>query len=101
MSQVTEVDFPDSVLAKGKGGKLEVRALDSRGIYVLCKYLDPKTMKPADKKRKLMLKDQNGKVLEYFIIPLKDPKRALLLTAESEEKGRQIWNEDFRKAEEI
>ena len=95
------MDLPETVLTKGKGGKLEVRAVDSRGSYVMCKYLDPETMKPADKKRKLMLKDQNGKILEYFIIPLKNPKRALLLTAESEEKERQIWNEVLRRGEEI
>ncbi len=95
------MDFPESVLIKGKGGRLEVRALDSHGSYVMCKYLDPKTMKPADKKRKLMLKDQNGKVLEYFIIPLKDPRRALLLKAEFEEKERQVWTEDLQRPEEI
>jgi len=95
------VDFPEAVLTKGKGGKLEVRTLDSRGSYVMCKYLDPKTMKPADKKRKLMLRDRNGKVLEYFIIPLKDTRRALLLTADSEEKERQVWNEDLQKTEDI
>jgi hypothetical protein len=98
---VIEVDYPREVLTKGKGGKLEVRTLDSRGSYVICRYLDPKTMKPADKKRKLMLKDQNGNVLEYFIIPLKDPSRALLLTAKSEVKERLVWNEDLQKAEEI
>ena len=95
------MDLPETVLTKGKGGKLEVRAVDSRGSYVMCKYLDPETMQPADKKRKLMLKNQNGTILEYFIIPLKDPKRALLLTAESEEKERQIWNEALRRGEEI
>lgn len=67
----------------------------------MCKYLDAKTLKPADKKRKLMLKDQNGNVLEYFIIPIKDPKRALLLTAVSEEKERQVWNESQGKVEDI
>jgi len=67
----------------------------------MCKYLDAKTMKPADKKRKLMLKDQNGNVFEYFIIPIKDPKRALLLTSRSEEKERQVWNESQEKAEDI
>jgi hypothetical protein len=95
------LELPENVLTKGKAGKLEVRALDSRGRYVMCKYLDAKTMKPADKKRKLMLKDQNGNVLEYFIIPIKDPKRALLLTASSEEKERQVWNESQGKAEDI
>lgn len=95
------MELPENVLTKGKAGKLEVRTLDSRGSYVMCKYLDPKTMNPVDKKRKLMLKDQNGNVLEYFIIPIKDPKRALLLTAVSEEKERQVWNENQGRAEGI
>lgn len=95
------MNLPETVLTKGKGGKLEVRAPDSRGSYVMCKYLDPKTMKPADKKRKLTLKDQNGVVHEYFIIPLKDPKRALILTTTSEEKERQVWNESLETAEEV
>jgi len=95
------LELSENVLTKGKAGKLEVRAIDSRGSYVMCKYLDAKTMKPADKKRKLMLKDQNGNVLEYFIIPIKDPKRALLLTSRSEEKERQVWNESQERAEDI
>ena len=95
------MDLPDAVLTKGKAGKFEVRAVDSRGSYVMCKYLDPKSMKPADKKRKLMLKDQSGKIFEYFVIPLKDAKRSLLVTAESEEKQRQVWNEAEGKAEEV
>lgn len=95
------MDLPENVLTKGKRGKLEVRALDSRGSYVMCKYLDPKTMKPADTKRKLMLRDQSGNVLEYFIIPLKDTKRALLLTAASEETERKVWLESLGRAEEI
>ncbi len=95
------MDLPETVLTRGKGGKLEVRALDSRGSYVMCKYLDPKTMKPADNKRKLMLKDSAGTVHEYFIIPLKDPKRSLFLTAASEEKERQIWNADAGKVEAV
>jgi hypothetical protein len=93
------MDLPETVLTKGKGGKVEVRAVDSRGSYVICKYLDPKTLKSADAKRKLMLRDENGKVLEYFIIPLKDAKRSLLLTAQSEEKERELWNESLGRAE--
>jgi hypothetical protein len=95
------MDLPETVLTKARGGKLEVRAVDSRGSYVMCKYLDPKTLKPADRKRKLILRDQSGRIFEYFIIPLKDPKRALLLTAEPEEKERQVWNEPLGKAEEV
>ena len=95
------MNLPEAVLTKGKGGRLEVRALDSRGSYVMCKYLNPKTMKPADMKRKLTLKDMNGAVHEYFIIPLRDSKRSLLLTAASEQKERQVWNETLGTAEEV
>ncbi|HUK29239.1 MAG TPA: hypothetical protein VLV31_12510 [Candidatus Acidoferrales bacterium] len=96
---VKSMQLPETVLTKGKGGKLEVRTLDSRGSYILCKYLDPKTMKPADRKRKLTLKGSDGRVLEYFIIPLKDAKRSLLITSDPEEKERQVWNEETQKAE--
>lgn len=95
------MDFPETVLTKGKKGKLEVRSLEHRGTYVMCKYLDPETMKPTDTKRKLTLKDEEGKVLEYFIIPLKDSKRSLLISAETEEKDRQVWITDLRKAQDM
>jgi hypothetical protein len=93
--------FPESVLTKGKKGKTEVRSLDHRGSYVVCKYLDPKTMKLADRKRKLMLRDEHGKIMEYFIIPLKNANRALLIMPEAEEKDRQVWNEKLGRTEEI
>ena len=93
------MDFPETVLTEGKKGKLEVRSLEHRGQYVMCKYLDPQTMKPADAKRKLTLKDEHGRLFEYFIIPLKDPKRSLLILAEGEEKNRQVWNEKAGKGE--
>ena len=93
--------FSDSVLTKGKSGKLEVRALHSRGSYVMCKYLNPETLKLADKKTKLTLKRADGAVEEYFIIPLKDPKRALLVKAEAEEKDRKIWNQETRQEEDL
>jgi hypothetical protein len=93
--------FTESVLTKGKGGKLEVRALESRGSYVMCKYLIPDTLKPADKKIKLSLKDEKGDVREYFIIPLKDQKRSLLIAAEKEEKERKIWNDQIQQEEDL
>jgi hypothetical protein len=98
---VKAVEFPDTVLTEGKGRRLELRTLDSRGTFVICKYLDPKTMKLADQKRKLMLKDQDGKILEYFIVPLKSPNRSLLISAKGEEKERQIWNDELGKPEEV
>lgn len=100
MFPVSMVELPEAVLTKGKKG-LEVRSLDHRGRYVVCKYLDPKTMKLVDTKRKLILKDENGKTIEYFIIPLKDPKRALLISAEPDEKERLVWNDKLAQAEEV
>jgi len=94
------MEFPDTVVAKGKRGIPEIRTLDSRGDFVICKYLDPKTMKPADPKRKLMLRLEDGKVEEYFIVPLKN-SRALLISGRSDEKERQIWNDTTKRAEEI
>lgn len=91
--------FSESVLTKGKSGKLEVRALESRGSYVMCRYLDPETLKLADKKIKLSLRDEKGDVKEYFVIPLRDSKRSLLISAEKEEKDRTIWNDETRQEE--
>lgn len=95
------MQFPESVLTRSKKGKLEVRGLDHRGRYVMCKYLDPKTMKLADAKRKLILEDEEGKIFEYFIIPLKGSNRSLLISPETEEKDRQVWNTKLEEAEEI
>ena len=93
--------FSDNVLTKGKSGKLEVRTLHSRGSFVMCKYLNPETLKLADKKTKLTLKREDGTTEEYFIIPLRDPKRSLLIKAEAEEKDRRVWNSETRQEEDL
>jgi len=93
--------FSNDVLTKGKAGKLEVRALHSRGSFVMCKYLNPETLKLADKKTKLSLRSSDGSVEEYFIIPLRDPKRSLLVKAESEEKDRKVWNQQTQAEEDL
>jgi hypothetical protein len=93
--------FSESVLTKGRGAKLEVRTLESRGSYVICKYLNPETLKLADKKIKLSLKNEKGEVTEYFVIPLKDSKRSLMVTAEKEEKERKVWNEASGQEEDL
>lgn len=95
------MEFPETVLATGKGEKLEVRTLESRGRYVICKYLDPKTMKLADAKRKLMLFDEDGRTLEYFIVPLKNSKRSLLISSLPDARERQVWNETQERPEKI
>jgi len=93
--------FSDNVLAKGKSGKLEVRALHARGSFVMCKYLNPETLKLADKKMKLTLKREDGTTEDYFIIPLRDPKRSLLIRAEADGKDRKIWNLHTQKEEDL
>lgn len=93
--------FTNDVLTKAKSGKLEVRALHSRGSFVMCKYLNPETLKLADKKTKMTLRHSDGSVEEYFIIPLRDPKRSLLVKAESEEKDRKVWNQQTKKEEDL
>ena len=95
------MDFSDEVLTKGKSGKLELRTLHSRGSFAMCKYLNPETLKLADKKTKLTLKCEDGTIEEYFIIPLKDPKKSLLVRAGSEEKSRKVWNEQTQREEEL
>jgi hypothetical protein len=93
--------FSNDVLTKGKSGKLEVRTLHARGSFVMCKYLNPETLKLADKKTKLTLKRDDGTIEDYFIIPLRDPKRSLLIRAEVEEKGRRVWNSETRQEEDL
>jgi len=93
--------FSNDVLTKGKSGKTELRALHSRGSFVMCKYLDPETFKLADKKTKLSLKRDDGIVEEYFIIPLRDAKRSLLIKAEGEENDRKVWNQEAQQEENI
>ncbi|RLE45040.1 hypothetical protein DRJ22_05120 [Candidatus Woesearchaeota archaeon] len=84
--------YPDNVLTKGKKG-IEVRSLVSRGNYVLCEYLDPETGKLADKKKKLILKDDDGKVQEYFIVPLKGDRSLLITPKEKKDVEKQkVWN---------
>ncbi|MBS7644657.1 MAG: hypothetical protein QW569_04615 [Candidatus Bathyarchaeia archaeon] len=92
--------FPRNVIAKGGKGRPEVRVLESRGSYVIYKYLDLETLEQKEKKLKLCLKDGEGKVAEYFIVPLKDDGRYLLIR--SEEKGpRKIWNPKRNSEEDL
>ena len=92
--------FPERVLTTSKKGRLEVRTLESRGSFVICKYLDSKTLEP-DPKKKLMLRSTNGELVEYFIVPLNSRNRALLISSRPDGKERQIWNDLDQHAEAI
>ncbi len=95
------MSFPDTVLTKSNTGKIELRALDSKGKYVICKYLDPVTLKLVNQKRKLTLLDDKGRAQEFFIILLRGQSRSLLIPAEKDEKNRKVWNEAAQREEEL
>ncbi len=87
------MEYPESVLTKSKKGKIEVRSLIDRGRFVRYEYLDLRTGKRTENKVKLIIKTEKG-TEEYFIIPLKQKGRFLLMLTES--KPKKIW--DGRKA---
>jgi len=95
--------YPEAVLTKDKKSNLEVRNLISRGQFVIYDYRDIKTFKQVESnKKKIYLKDENGQISEYYIIPLKTGNRSLLITPEkSEVKPRKIWNEKTKKEEDL
>lgn len=95
--------YPESVLTKDKKGNSEVRNLISRGQFVVYDYRDVKTFKQVESnKKKLYLKDKDGKVTEYYIIPLKSGNRSLLIKSEKpEEKVRKVWNDKIQKEEDL
>ena len=62
---------------------------------------DVKTMSLTDTKLESVLKDKDEKIEGFFIVPLKNLGRALLITTETEARKRQIWNDKFEKAKEI
>ncbi len=92
--------YPEEVITVSKKGKREVRALIDRGKYVRYEYLDPATGKRSENKVKLVLLSENGKQEEYFVIPLKQEGRFLLLRAETK-PARKLWDREKAKAVEL
>ncbi len=82
--------YPEEVLTKSKKGKIEVRNIVDFGKFVRYEYLDPETGKRSENKVKIVF--YNGEDYdEYFIIPLKQNNKFLMLKAEK--KGpRKLWN---------
>ena len=94
--------YPESVLTKDRKGNIEVRNTISSGKFVLHDYRDPKTFKPVESgKKKLYLKDENGKIKEYFIIPLKDGKALFIEPKEKDKKDKKVWNDNIKKEEKL
>ena len=96
-------EYPESVLTNDRKGNLEVRNVVSRGKFVMYDYRDVETFNQVENnKKKLYLKDKDGKVIEYYIIPLKSDNRSLLITPEKpEEKVRKVWNDKTQKEEDL
>ena len=93
--------FPEEVLTKTKKGSIEVRNLLARGEFVWYDYRDPKTFeKVENNKSRIFLKDEKGNVYSFFIIPLKEKGKYLLLEAEKEE-DKKVWNSEKKKAEDL
>ncbi len=98
-----EHDYPESVLTQDRKGNYEVRNLITRGEFLLHDYRDPSDFRPVESsKQKLYLKETNGSIIEYFIIPTKTPDRMLLIRPkEIETKDRRVWNEKAKRDEEL
>ncbi len=96
-------DYPESVLTQDRRGNYEVRNLVARGEFLLYDYRDPMNFKPVEShKKKLDLREADGTITQYFIIPTKAPDRMLLIRPkEKEEKERMIWNEATKTQEEL
>jgi hypothetical protein len=87
------MEYPKEVLTKSKKGKIEVRSLIDRGEFVRYEYLDPKSGKRSENKVKLVLRSNKGEIEEFFIVPLKQEDRFLLLRTEV--KGeRRLWSNE-------
>jgi len=92
--------FPDAVLTKTKRGKILVRNLLGRGKFVWYDYRNPENFeKEENGKIRIFLKDNNGKVYSYFLIPLKN-KRFLAIEANSSE-DKILWNDSKKRAEKL
>ncbi len=93
-------EVPEEVLTVSKRGRVEVRTLVRRGRFALIEYRDPETMERTEDKYKLVLLGDDGTVEEYFILPLKQPHRRLLVIPK-EKKGDKlmVWNPESGRAE--
>ena len=98
-----ERDYPESVITQDRKGNYEVRNLLSRGEFLLHDYRNPADFTPVESsKQKLYLKDADGKITEYFIIPTRNPNQMLLIRPKEKElKERMVWNEKVRREEEL
>ncbi len=91
--------YPESVLTKNKKGETEVRNLLKTGEFLEYNYIDPKTGKVMEGGKRSIILKSGGKQEHYFIIPLKQKNRFLMIVPEEEKENRCVW--DGKKAVKI
>ncbi len=87
------MEYPEEVVAISKKGKREVRSLIDKGKFVRYEYLDPETGKKSENKIKLVLINDGKIKEEYFVIPLKQKNKFLLIKAENK-PNRKLWDNE-------
>lgn len=94
--------YPEEVIAHGRKGNPEVRLLLDKGEFVRYHYADPKTGRLLENgKFTILLKNDKGKLIHFYAIPMQKGKRYLLI--EVREKGieRKAWDAQKKKAVEL
>ena len=93
--------YPNSVITYSKKGNQEVRLMVDKGKYCRYQYVDPKTGKLVEKgKTSIMLKNSEGKLEHFFLIPIKG-ERFLTLKLKDDQKPRKVWNKGKKKEENL
>lgn len=87
-------EYPESVLTENRSGETEVRTLVSRGEFAICEYSDPENLERTDEKKKLILKREDDEIEEYFIIPMNQEKKDLLITPKEKSSEHTFWDKD-------
>lgn len=84
--------YPNEVLTKSKKGKIEVRKFLKRGIFVKYQYIDPATGKIVENGKTRLILKSNSEEEHYFIIPLKQKDKFLLIIPKDKEVKGKLWN---------
>ncbi len=94
------MSLPEEVLTVSKRGKVEARRLVSRGEFAIVEYVDPNTMERTEDKVKLILRHGDGRVDEYFLIPIKGGGRRLMIEPKVKKGDRiMVLNPETGEAE--
>ena len=93
------MEYPEETITITKKGEREVRIFKEKGTYYIYTYRSLKNGKLLNKEKLVLV--ENGKIKkEFFIIPLKEKNKYLLL--ETEIKGkRKLWDEKNKRVIEI